>query len=151
VEHFTASISLYCLGNKQIFDGVDERMKKVWLWHFTEEVDHRSAIFDVYRNMGGGYVRRAIVMALMLVMSGLQHFQTYQGLLWQSGHFFDPRVRWNELRFLWGRDAFVLKMAIPFLRYFTPGFHPGRIDLGPDLRHEIHRRPIEQELAAYFP
>jgi len=122
IEHFTVSISVYCLNNDRIFDGVDERMKKVWLWHFMEETEHRSATFDVYRNKGGGYFRRSLVMALMLVVSGLHHWRTYQGLLYQSGHFFSPRTRWNELKFLLGRNMFVFKMAIPFLRYFNPSF-----------------------------
>jgi len=151
VEHFTASISIYCLRNRRIFDGIDERMKKVWLWHFMEEVDHRSALFDIYRNLGGGYLRRASIMAVMLFASGLHHFWTYQGLLWQSGKFFDPKTRWHELKFLITKDAFVFKMAMPFLKYLMPWFHPKRIDFTPSIEHEIHRRPIENQLAEFFP
>lgn len=33
-------------------------MAHLFLWHGSEEVEHRHVAYDVYQRIGGGYVRR---------------------------------------------------------------------------------------------
>ena len=68
-EHFTASLAGYVLSDNTWGDtDVDPEMAHLFLWHAAEEVEHRHVAYDVYRHIGGGYLRRA---AVMVPLAGL--------------------------------------------------------------------------------
>ncbi|MFM1950054.1 MAG: hypothetical protein RL706_2075, partial [Pseudomonadota bacterium] len=41
-EHFTAIFAEWMLRHPEVFDGTEERLKTMWLWHSAEESEHRS-------------------------------------------------------------------------------------------------------------
>jgi predicted metal-dependent hydrolase len=48
MEHITAIMADDFLKNPQLFDGVDEDTKKLWLWHALEEAEHKGVAYDVW-------------------------------------------------------------------------------------------------------
>ena len=151
LEHLTACTGLIILEKGVIETGVDERMRKVWLWHSLEEMDHRDIMFDIYKYFGGGYLRRVAMMMFLATLVLWEQFKIRNGLLWQSGHFFDWGVRKNSWKFLWGKNGFHRHMAEELLKWMHPNFHPLQIKYQKALEYRIHRYPIEEELASYFP
>lgn len=150
VEHLTASSSLLSLKKKVLESGVDERMRKVWTWHFFEEIDHRANMFDIYQSFGGGYFRRTLIMAAVAVMFMYYSFIIRNGLLWQSGNFFNLNARWEGLKFLWGKNGFHKNFMYPLALYFLPGFHPNKIKYPEDIDRRAHRYRIEEDLMQLF-
>ncbi len=48
-EHFTAMIAGYLLAHPELWQGLDDNMQQLWLWHAVEEVEHKNVAFDVYQ------------------------------------------------------------------------------------------------------
>lgn len=150
-EHITATGAVLAVNKKIMSKGVDERMKEVWLWHFFEEIDHRSNMFDIYQYLGGGYFRRVLVMSYV-ASSFLYHAARIQvGLLYQSGNLFNWKVQADGIKFCWGPKGFYITAIQMILRYLKPGFHPSQIEYAKKLESSIHRYPIEETLVGYFP
>ncbi len=151
VEHMTACMSVLAIDKGIIDKGIDERMRKVWLWHFLEEIDHRHVTFDIYRYMGGGYVRRILIMFLVMVVFTWYNIRIRTGLLHQGGHFAKLGVHVSGLKFLWGKNGFHRGLIHPMIFYFSPFFHPNKIQYKELSKHAVHRYRIEGELISYFP
>ena len=151
VEHFTASSALWAIDKKVMETGLDERMRKVWFWHFFEEIDHRSNMFDIYRSLGGGYLRRCLAMLMAATLLFQYNFRVRSGLLRQNGFGFNLKLRYRGFKFLWGKNGVNSNVLISILKYLTPGFHPSKINFTKVLAKNIHRYPIEEELMSYFP
>lgn len=52
-EHLTAIFAEWTLSHPQAFEGAEARLQTLWMWHASEEAEHRSTAFDVYKAMGG--------------------------------------------------------------------------------------------------
>ena len=52
-EHFTAILAEYLLTRPQQMQGIEPRLATLWLWHASEESEHRSTAFDLYRALDG--------------------------------------------------------------------------------------------------
>lgn len=151
IEHMTASMSLLAIDYGIMDVGIDERMRKVWLWHFLEEIDHRSVTFDIYTYLGGGYIRRVLVMLGVQCIFFWHTIRIRTGLLRQSGHLTDVHVHVAGWKFLWGKNGFHKKILLPLAGYFAPNFHPSNMKYKHLAKHDIHRYKIEKELMSYFP
>lgn len=128
-EHFTASLAGYILEDNTWAHGdVDPDMAHLFLWHASEEIEHRHVAFDVYQHIGGGYVRRALVMAPL----GLAVLVVWP-LLTSEVMRRDPASRgmwsWRRHRASVRRgEVFSLPRALWDMRlYFKPGHHPGEL------------------------
>jgi predicted metal-dependent hydrolase len=150
-EHITATGAILAVNKKVMNEGVDDRMREVWMWHFCEEIDHRSNMFDIYLHLGGGYFRRVIVMAYVAISFLYHAARIHMGLLYQSGNLFKWQVQKDGLIFCWGKNGFYFTAIWMIVKYFKPGFHPNEIHYEKDLEPEIHRYPIEDKLISYFP
>ncbi|WP_281784597.1 metal-dependent hydrolase [Sinimarinibacterium flocculans] len=127
-EHFTAIMAQLVLTDPRLTAGADKRLAALWRWHALEEIEHKAVAFDVYRTvMGRGaaaYVLRSGSMLLTTVgFLGLVLF--YQQQLLKA----DPQVRGAQgfgrfLDFLFRTPGLLPRLALPWLAYFRPGFHP---------------------------
>jgi hypothetical protein len=112
-------------------------MAQLFLWHASEEIEHRHVAYDVYTHVGGGYLRRVVVMLPLagLVLIGWP-------LLTSEVMRRDPAAqgRWSWRRHLRSArrgEVFSLARAAWDLRlYFTPGHHPGHLPGSLDLALE---------------
>lgn len=151
IEHLTACASLLAMELGVLETGIDERMRKVWSWHYLEEIDHRVIMFDIYQYFGGGYLRRIVMMALVLITFVRYEIRVRNSLLYQGGHWFDWSVHKSGWNFMWGKPGFRRTMIWAIAKYFNPMFHPSQIKYPKALEKSAHRYPIEKELASYFP
>jgi uncharacterized protein len=53
---------------RTVFDGADEVVATLFLWHLAEEVEHKSVAFDVHRAVDGSRSRYSAAAALSLLL-----------------------------------------------------------------------------------
>ncbi|MFM6904973.1 MAG: metal-dependent hydrolase [Acinetobacter tjernbergiae] len=83
VEHMTCVLGKYALYNKRWEElGADPEMTDLIKWHGSEEIEHRTVAFDLYRHLGGGYLARyylsvaVIIGVLGLWVDGAAHIMS---------------------------------------------------------------------------
>lgn len=139
LEHFTAMLAEAILGNEDIFEGMDERMVPLWLWHAIEESEHKSVAFDVYQDQVGSYWTRTSEMALTTVeFIGFTCFHYLQ-----LRRDMDDRTDWRSvargLNWLLGRPGWLRKLGPAYRAYYKRDFHPSKRDSS-----ALRRRGLEK-------
>lgn len=51
-----------------VFDGADPEVADLYIWHLAEEVEHKTAAFDVFEATGGSRIRLAAATTLSLAL-----------------------------------------------------------------------------------
>jgi predicted metal-dependent hydrolase len=127
LEHFTAVLGQWVLQNRGLdYAGTNPLMLDLLRWHGAEEIEHRSLVFDVYQNVCGNYLLRALS---MLVIAPLFVGWWLYGVVYLMRQ--DPTItakpRWRD----WLRAARQYKVPGPWkllvtvpIRYLRPGHHP---------------------------
>jgi uncharacterized protein len=128
LEHFTAIMADELLRNPAYSDLMDPEHAKIWLWHAVEETEHKAVAFDVYRAVGGGYVRRAVVMQITTFLFAVASVRLLAGLLAKDGKRPAPGSFGKFLDLAFGSPGFFRKVFPSWLDYFRPGFHPWQRD-----------------------
>ncbi|MEO7245188.1 MAG: metal-dependent hydrolase [Rubrivivax sp.] len=133
-EHFTAILAEYLLTEPWALDGAEPRLRDLWLWHSSEESEHRSTAFDLYRALGGSekWRRRVYVTVSLHFVSDLARQMTSN--LWRDGHLWRPATWVGGARLVFGRRGIVRRLLKPWWRYFGTGFHPSQGDAVPGAR-----------------
>ena len=127
-EHFTTILAEHLLQHPQQLDATEPRLQALWLWHASEETEHRSTAFDLYRAIGGNEAWRQ---RLYLVVSW--HFctdalrQTLHNL-WRDGTWWRPGTWAGAALFLFGRNGLVPALVAPWRDYRRADFHPSQCD-----------------------
>ena len=123
-EHFTAIFAEHLLAHPQTLDGAQERLRTMWLWHASEESEHRSTAFDLYRALGGDErwrIRWMRIVTLFFVADLLR--QTVRNL-WRDGALLRWRTWHSGSRFLFGDEGLVRLTVAPWRAYQRADFHP---------------------------
>ncbi len=127
-EHFTAILAEHLLRHPDQLAGAEPRLQTMWLWHASEEAEHRSTAFDLYRALGGNERWR-----LRLFYVVTFHFctdllrQTLHNL-WRDGTWWQPRTWAQGWRYLFGRQGLVPALWAPWHDYRRADFHPAQRD-----------------------
>lgn len=127
-EHFTAILAEQLLGRPALLDGAEPRLRDLWLWHASEESEHRCVAFDLYRALGGSepWRRRAYLhVTWHFAVDALR--QTAHNL-WRDGHWRRPATWAGAWRLLLGRDGVLRHGFAPWRRYLRADFHPAQGD-----------------------
>ena len=127
-EHFTAFLSDHLLRHPQILAGAEPRLRDLWLWHASEETEHRSTAFDLYRTLGGDERWRRRLYWVVTLQFALDLTRQMAHNLWRDGHWWRPSTWVDAARFLFGRDGVVRHTWRPWRRYFAADFHPSEGD-----------------------
>jgi predicted metal-dependent hydrolase len=153
IEHFTCVLGYWAISASGALDdaGADAMMLDLLRWHGAEEVEHRAVAFDLYRHLGGGYLRRiAAMFAVQQVIVGL----------WMAGTRYliehDPQAgpgdkaslrRFVRVSRRTGRlpTAGYLLGSVP--RYLRPGHHPSREASTEEALAYLARSPAAQAYA----
>lgn len=129
LEHFTAIMAHDLLANPERTAGMHPHFRHVWTWHALEELEHKAVAFDLYCAIGG---RRAGLRRAMLVASAHFAFDAARNLvalLRADGQLFRPRVWWQGLGFLFGRNPGLAWKILPaWFAFFRRDFHPWNTD-----------------------
>jgi hypothetical protein len=127
-EHFTAMFAGWLLTHPQSLAGAEPRLQTMWLWHCTEELEHRSTAFDLYRAVEGSHewrvrwFRRTTTIFLGDLLRQTVANLRCEGVLWK-------RSTWRSgLRLLGGRDGLLRRSWTGWWRYLRPDFHPSEQD-----------------------
>ena len=127
-EHFTAILAELLLTRPALLDGAEPRLRDLWLWHASEESEHRCTAFDLYRALGGHEKwRRRIYVVVSLHFATDVARQTLHNL-WRDGSFWRVSTWTSGARFLFGRGGLVRAVARPWRRYLAADFHPSQGD-----------------------
>lgn len=128
LEHFTAMFAEMILEHPEFLDGIDERLKPLWLWHAVEESEHKAVAYDVYQTAVGSYWTRVSEMAVTSVLfSFFTGLHTVQ-LMRASGEQRNFKAIAQGLNKLVGRKGFFKGMLPQYLAYYRPDFHPNQRD-----------------------
>jgi predicted metal-dependent hydrolase len=127
-EHFTAVLADWLLRESHWFDGTEPRLATLWLWHASEELEHRSTAFDLYLALGGDlrWRRRWMRLVTWYFLSDLA-LQTWRNLAHDRAQW-----RWSTWQsaasYLFGRTGLVRCTFSAWRAYFRSDFHPSQSD-----------------------
>jgi predicted metal-dependent hydrolase len=127
LEHFTAVLGQWVIQNRGLdYAGTDPVMLDLLRWHGAEEIEHRSVVFDVYQNVCGNYLLRALSMLLTMPqflfwwLAGVRFLMANDATI-------DAKPRWRD----WLRAARQYRVPGPWklivtvtARYLRPSHHP---------------------------
>lgn len=125
-EHFTALFAEHLLAFPTLLEGTEPRLRTLWLWHASEESEHRSVAFDLYRELGGDerWRRRWMRGVTFFFVTDLMR-QTLRNL-WRDGALLDLTTWRSAMRMLFGSDGLVRHTRAGWRAYFRPDFHPAQ-------------------------
>jgi len=127
-EHFTAILADWLLHNADALGTLDARLSTLWLWHSSEESEHKSTAFDLYLALGGNHewritwFRRVTMIFLGDVMRQTVSNLRRDGTLWKWS-------TWKSAAsHLFGHRGLVRQTYKPWREYLRPDFHPSQQD-----------------------
>jgi predicted metal-dependent hydrolase len=121
LEHLTATGAHVLFGQPEIARAMHPEMLRFWRWHAAEELEHKAVAFDLYREVGGGYLLRVFSALAAALLLAFPFVRIARRMLRD-----DPNGVTDGMR----RQARELNRRVmgPQLRmiaaYFRPGFHP---------------------------
>ncbi|HEY6513299.1 MAG TPA: metal-dependent hydrolase [Burkholderiaceae bacterium] len=127
-EHMTAILAEYLLSDAPSLQGAEPRWATLWMWHASEETEHRATAFDLYRQMGGNEEWRLRLFRLVTWHFVTDSLRQTVNNLWHDGSFWRWRTWVDGWRFLFGRRGLVRAMAPPWRHYRRADFHPRQHD-----------------------
>jgi len=127
-EHLTAILAEYLLSDPASLQGAEPRLATLWLWHASEETEHRATAFDLYRALGGNEEWRLRLFRLVTWHFATDSLRQTVNNLWHDGSFWRARTWIGGWRFLFGRHGLVRALVGPWRRYRRADFHPSQQD-----------------------
>lgn len=148
IEHITAILAAEVISNPRHFENADEEQRKLWLWHASEEVEHKGVAFDTWSYMSRDwsplkrwYVRSSFMAKISLGFT-INRTKGVLDLLRQDG-ITGVRAWTGLVHYALVGPAPLRRTLWPWLQFFKPGFHPWDIDD----RHLIQLAESEYEAA----
>ena len=127
-EHFTAIMADWMLRNPDLLGSEDPRLTTLWLWHSSEESEHKSTAFDVYQALGGTnewrikWFRRITTVFLTDAARQTVNNLRRDGTLWKWS-------TWKSAAsYLFGKRGLIRESYKPWREYLRPDFHPSQQD-----------------------
>lgn len=127
-EHFTAFFAEHLFAHPELLDGAEPRWRDLWLWHASEETEHRAVAFDLYRASGGDerWRRRLFWMVTLTFATDLIR-QTLNNL-WHDGTWWRPSTWASGWSVVLGRRGLVRSTWRAWRSYLRADFHPLQSD-----------------------
>lgn len=141
-EHFTAILAEYLLRHEAPLAGAEPRLRNLWLWHASEESEHRSTAFDLYRALGGNEAWRRRLFWLVSWHFSCDLLRQTLNNLWHDGSWWRPSTWASAWRMTFGRQGFVRCTHQAWKAYLRPDFHPSQGDGEPGLQWLAAHRDI---------
>jgi predicted metal-dependent hydrolase len=107
---------------------VDPELRKVWVWHSLEEIDHKAVAMDLFLEVGGTWLQR--VRGMLYTFTGFWWDATIRMLhmLKRDGLLRKPRTWWQIAELFLGSRGVLRPILGDILKFFSPRFHPARHD-----------------------
>jgi len=126
-EHITAVLAEHLLSHPQTLAGAEPRLTTMWLWRASEESEHRSTAFDVYRALGGDEVWRRRWMRTVTIFFVTDVLRQTLANLRHDCALLRLRTWRSAAAFCFGRGGLVRHAFRPWRAYFSRGFHPEQL------------------------
>ena len=133
MEHLTAIISSELLSHEHHLEGAEPELKELWLWHATEEVEHKAVAFNVMKEVTQNWSalrRYCYRCALFTGMSYRFLVNRLSGqiyLLKQDGYG-GFEAFWALMRYGLKKNGLMRNLIVPWMQFYKPNFHPWDID-----------------------
>ena len=127
IEHYTAVAADMYLSDATLFDGADERIVAIWHWHFIEELEHRAVAVDIFKASKGNYFQRIAGFFLAGFLLLIAFFNCFFHMVIYDKLYLSASFYRESFHFFWGKEGILRKLAIPFLHYLHPSFHPDKM------------------------
>jgi predicted metal-dependent hydrolase len=133
LEHYTAMMAHQMLKDPKAFAGADPELSNMWKWHAIEEIEHKGVAYDTWLHATRDWTRgkrwkvKAIMMLIVTKNFWTKRWEGTLDLLAQdgiTGWSAKARLAW----YLFGNPGPVRRLALPWVAYFLPGFHPWNHD-----------------------
>ncbi len=107
-----------------LFGGAEPAVASLVLWHFVEEIEHKTVTFDVFEHLYGGYLWRIIGLIVATVHIMARTRSGYKRLLQEDG-------LWHDLRSRLALAGMLLRifgnLGPRLLRIMRPGYNPRQV------------------------
>lgn len=127
-EHFTAILAEHLLAHPQALEGAEPRLRDLWLWHSSEESEHRSTAFDLYQALGGNHAWRLRIFRLVSWYFVTDALRQTAANLWRDGTWWRLSTWVSGWRLLFGRQGLARLGFGPWRRFLRADFHPSQGD-----------------------
>jgi predicted metal-dependent hydrolase len=133
LEHFTAMFGHELLKDPVHLHGASGDLGDLWRWHSAEEIEHKGVAYDTWLHATRDWTRwkRWKVKSLMMVVVTRRFIKNRVSdmidLLAQDG-MTGWRVKAQIWAYLLWKPGFLRRIALPWLAFFAPGFHPWNED-----------------------
>jgi len=127
-EHFTSVFAAWLLSHPEFLAQAPARLQTLWLWHASEETEHRSVSFDIYRAMGGNEVWRHRWMISVSVFFLTDLLRQTCNNLWHDGSLFKASTWRSAWRHLFAKEGLFTFSLADWKKYFSADFHPSEHD-----------------------
>jgi len=130
LEHYTAMLADLLLSDATRIEGSVEGYRQMWLWHALEETEHKAVSFDVWNAVlkpgPKRYLMRTGAMLITTVIFWLIVFDYHTVLMRRHKRRIGKFGGYGNLfKFLYGpRHGVFPNIAMEWLRFFKPSFHP---------------------------
>ncbi len=129
-EHLTATSAHLLFVEPAFEEWLDPQMLAFWRWHAAEELEHKAVAFDLFHRLAGGYLLRVASAIAALVFLAGPFIRITNRMQRDDPH----RPTRAERR---AANKAHLKLLGTQLRmvaaYFSPRFHPWKLDDTPSL------------------
>tara|TARA_R110000824_G_scaffold11746_10_gene51483 strand:- start:731 stop:1693 length:963 start_codon:yes stop_codon:yes gene_type:complete len=133
IEHITAILAAEVIANTDHLEHADEDQRNLWLWHASEEIEHKGVAYDTWLHMTRDWnplkcwLVRCSFMARISFGFAKNRTRGILDLLRQDG-ISGPRAWFGLAHYLLVGKAPFRRTLWPLLQFFKPGFHPWDID-----------------------
>ncbi|PHR15649.1 MAG: hypothetical protein COA41_16095 [Sphingopyxis sp.] len=133
IEHITAILAAEVIANPEHFAAADEHQRKLWLWHASEEIEHKGVAYDTWLHVTRDWnplkcwLVRCSFMAKISFGFTKNRAKGILDLLRQDG-ISGPRAWFGLFHYALIGKAPFRRTLWPLLQFFKPGFHPWDID-----------------------
>ncbi len=133
LEHLTAIMAAEFIANPKHFQDADEEQRKMWLWHASEEVEHKGVAYDTWLHATRDWspMKRWLTQSVFMVRISLGFAKNRSkgifDLLRQDG-ISGPRAWFGFAHYALVRPAPFRRTLGPWFQFFLPGFHPWNKD-----------------------
>lgn len=133
MEHLTAIIAHEFLTHESYLDGADEDLKQMWLWHATEEIEHKAVAFNMWNEVTKDWsnIRRYLSRVSFFLGISYTFFRNRTiaqiNLLGQDGYNrHDAFV--GMMRYGFAKNGLARRVLKSWAHFLKPNFHPWDLD-----------------------
>lgn len=130
-EQLTAMLAVWVLTHPDLLEDCEPRLREMWQWHLSEELEHRSTATELYRALGGShrwrlywhdrFTQRYLYCVARQTVSILSHDRTlWRWSTWRSG-----------ARTLFGERGLIRTSVAEWFAARRRDFHPDDVDAAP--------------------